>query len=76
MEDTKPNSVFTAYLDVRSNKSDINLLLLDYKACSGLFAPSMQPRVAMAAHSPLRQSRTTAPMSWFSPEKVLAAWMS
>lgn len=32
-DDSKPNSVFIAYLDVRSDKSDTNWLLLDYEAC-------------------------------------------
>ena len=31
--DTEPNSVFIAYLDVRSDKSETNWLLLDYEAC-------------------------------------------
>ena len=30
--DTEPNSVFIAYLDVRSDKSETNWLLLDYEA--------------------------------------------
>lgn len=34
---TEPNSLFIAYLDVRSDKSETNWLLLDYQACISLF---------------------------------------
>jgi len=45
-DETEPNSVFIAYLDVRSDKSETNWLLLDYEACILFYFPHYTQRVA------------------------------
>lgn len=45
-DEPEPNSVFIAYLDVRSDKSDTNWLLLDYEACILFYFPHHTQRAA------------------------------
>jgi hypothetical protein len=70
-DDTEPNSVFIAYLDVRSDKSDTNWLLLDYEAWALFyFSPkgSLHEVLTWLCGDP----RTIALINWFSPRRVLA----
>jgi len=74
-DETEPNSVFIAYLDVRSDKSDTNWLLLDYEACILFYFifPIIPKEPLRRADLALWCPRMIVPINSPSPRRALVA---